>query len=89
MDKCLTTIALLGYASTCIRLLCYQRGLANYQLHMSLLAWLLIVFTGTNALEILLDHSHVSLGQAGIAIILGVLVHRVHGNIATIIRGTL
>jgi hypothetical protein len=52
-----------------------------------LLAWLLIVATGTSALEILLGHSHPSFGQAGVALTLCYLVHRAQGNFANIIRG--
>lgn len=87
MTKYLTVLALLCYASTCLRLLCYRRGLANHRLHISLVAWLLIVATGTSALEILLGHGHPSFGQAAIALTLCVLVHRAQGNVANIIRG--
>ena len=87
MTKYLTLLALLSYASTCLRLLCYRRGLANHRLHISLLAWLLIVATGTSALEILLGHGHPSFGQTAIALTLCVLVHRAQGNVANIIRG--
>ncbi|AIY42985.1 hypothetical protein LT85_3827 [Collimonas arenae] len=86
MTKLLTVLALLSYASACIRLLCYRRGRANYRIHISLIAWLLIVATGTCALEILLGHGHPSLGQAGIALTLCVLVLRAQGNVANIIK---
>jgi hypothetical protein len=49
-------------------------------------AWLLIVATGTSALEILLGLGRVSFGTAGIAFTLCVLVHRAQGNVANIIR---
>jgi hypothetical protein len=87
MTKFLTMLALLSYASTCLRLLCYRRGLANHRLHISLVAWLLIVATGASALEILLGHGHPSFGQTCIALTLCVLVHRAQGNVANIIRG--
>jgi len=87
MTKLLTVLALLSYASTCIRLLCYRRGLANYRIHISLVAWMLIVFTGTRTLEILLGNGHSSFGQAGIAFTLCLLVYRAQGNVANIIRG--
>jgi hypothetical protein len=87
MTKYLTVLALLSYASTCIRLLCYRRGRANYRIHISLVAWVLIVATGTRALEILFSHDQVSFGQAAIAISLCYLVHRAQGNVANIIRG--
>nr|WP_253273761.1 contractile injection system protein, VgrG/Pvc8 family [Collimonas arenae] len=47
---------------------------------------MLIVATGTCALEILLGHGHPSLGQAGIALTLCVLVLRAQGNVANIIK---
>jgi hypothetical protein len=87
MTELFTVVALVSYAGTCIRLLCFQRGLANHRFHLSLLAWLLIVATGTSALEILLGHSHPSFGQAGVALTLCYLVHRAQGNFANIIRG--
>jgi type IV secretory pathway VirB2 component (pilin) len=89
MNKLLTFIAVLSYAITCMQLLCYRRGYANYRIHISLVAWLLIVFTGTCALEILLGMAHTSFGQAGIAFTLCVLVYRAQGNVANIIRGNL
>ncbi|HWX02508.1 phage holin family protein [Collimonas sp.] len=87
MTKALTLLALLSYASTCVRLLCYRRGLANHRLHISLVAWFLIVATGTSALEILLDHGRASFGEAGVALTLCYLVYRAQGNVANIIRG--
>ncbi|AEK60833.1 phage holin family protein [Collimonas fungivorans] len=89
MNKLLTVIAVLSYAMTCMQLLCYRRGYANYRIHISLVAWLLIVFTGTCALEILLGTARTSFGQAGIAFTLCVLVYRARGNVANIIRGNL
>ena len=87
MNKLLMLIAVLSYATTCLRLLCYRRGYANYRIHISLVAWLLIVFTGTCALEIVLGTARTSFGQAGIAFTLCVLVYRAQGNVANIIRG--
>jgi hypothetical protein len=70
-----------------MQLLCYRRGFASYRMHISLVAWSLIVFTGTSALEILLGRGHITLGQAGIAFTLCALVYRAQGNVANIIRG--
>jgi hypothetical protein len=86
MTNTLTMLALFSYASSCLRLLCYRRGLANHRLHISVVAWFLIVATGTSALEILLDHGRASFGEAGIALTLCYLVHRAQGNVANIIR---
>ena len=86
MSKALTMLALLSYASTCLRLLCYRRGLANHRMHISLVAWLLIVATGTSALEILLGLRHPSFGETAVALILSYLAHRTQGNVAQLIR---
>ncbi|KAF3999230.1 phage holin family protein [Glaciimonas immobilis] len=85
----LTTIEMLSYAATCMQLLCYQRGLANYRIHISFIAWMLIVFTGTCALEIMLGNRQTSFGHAGIAFTWCVLVYRAQGNVAHILRGNL
>lgn len=89
MTKVLTAITVLSYSVTCMQLLCYRRGLSNYRIHISLVAWLLIVFTGTCALEILIGTAHSSFGQAGIAFTLCVLVYRAEGNVANIMRSHL
>lgn len=71
------------------RYLSYQRGLSNYKLSISLLAWLLMVISGTRALDILLtlDDVAVSFGELGISLLLCVLVCRAKGNVATLLRG--
>jgi hypothetical protein len=84
-----TLITLVSYAATCLRLLTYQRGLSNYKLTMSLVAWCLIVFTGTSALEIIFHPTKIYAGTAGIAVTLMVLVWRARGNVAHILRGAL
>lgn len=88
MNKLLILIALISYSATCFKLLCYRRGRANFRINISLVAWLLIVFTGTGAIEIMLGHA-VSAGQAGIAFIVWWLVRRAHGNVAIVMRGAL
>ncbi len=40
-------------AATCLRLIFYRRGSARFKRHISLLAWLLIVITGSIALCVL------------------------------------
>lgn len=79
-------ITLVSYAATCLRLLTYQRGLSNYKWTISLVAWCLIVFTGTSALEIVFHPTKIYLGTAGIAVTLCVLVWRARGNVANILR---
>ncbi|PRC90870.1 phage holin family protein [Solimicrobium silvestre] len=86
MTKLLMLITLLSYIGTCARLLSYRRGLGNYRLKISLAAWCLILFTGTNAIDILLHPHAVSFGNAGIAVTLFLLVWRARGNVASITR---
>ncbi|HWX01552.1 phage holin family protein [Collimonas sp.] len=87
-NQFMTLIALLSYAATCLRLLAYRRGLANYKLSVSLFAWMLIVFSGTRALEILFafGHAGITFSQAGIAAALFLFVYRANGNVAEIMR---
>jgi hypothetical protein len=87
MTKLLTVIAAVSYAVTCMQLLCYRRGYANYRVHIALVAWLLIAFAENFHMEILFGAAHSSLGQTGIALTLCVLVYRAEGNVANIIRG--
>ncbi|PUA16816.1 phage holin family protein [Glaciimonas sp. PCH181] len=86
MHQYLTAIALLCYATTCIQLLCYRRGKANYRINLSCIAWLLIALNGSCALEILLGNVHISLGQTVLAFTLCVLVHHAKGNVANVLR---
>lgn len=86
MNKLLALVALISYGATCFQLLCYRRGRANFHIHISVVAWLLIVFTGTGAIEILLGHA-VSIGQAGIATTICMLIWRAQGNVANLVRG--
>ncbi|MGS0744008.1 phage holin family protein [Glaciimonas sp. GG7] len=88
VHQSITAIALICYAATCMQLLCYRRGLANYRIDLSSIAWLLIALTGSCAIEILLGNTHVSLAQTGIAFTLCVLVRRAKGNVANILRET-
>lgn len=88
VNQFMTLIALLSYAAMCGRLLSYRRGLANYKLSVSLFAWMLIVFSGTRALEILLAFGHASIcfSEAGIAAAVCLFVYRANGNVAEIMR---
>src|SRR5262249_39817408 len=81
------------HTATALRLFFYQRhthyGTANYQLHFSLLALLLIVGTGTRALDVVLHFENIAItpDQAGISLLLCVLVCRAKGNVAALLRG--
>ena len=85
-------LVLVCHSATALRLFFYQRhthyGTANYQLHFSLLAWLLIVCTGTRALDVVLHFENIAItpDQAGISLLLCVLVYRAKGNVAALLR---
>ncbi|MEB0138003.1 MULTISPECIES: phage holin family protein [unclassified Undibacterium] len=86
MTELLTSLTFFCYFATCLRLLLYRRGLANYCWQQSCKAWCLIVFTGHCALELLLHPESVSLGRAGIAVTILLLVFRARGNVASLTR---
>lgn len=86
INQMMTTVTLVSYAGTCLRLLAYQRGLSNYKWTVSLLAWCLIVFTGSVALEMIFHPTQTYLGTAGIALTVFILVWRAKGNVANILR---
>jgi hypothetical protein len=62
--------------------------MSNYRSSVSLLAWLLMVCTGSRALDILLHMETISISpdQAGIALLLCILVLRTRGNVAALLR---
>ncbi len=84
-----TAILLIASTLTCVRLLFYRRAGARYRWHMSALAWLLIVSTGSTALDILLGRfpsGTAHWGQVGITVVLCALTFAARGNVADIIR---
>ncbi|MGE8688631.1 MAG: phage holin family protein [Achromobacter sp.] len=70
--------------ATALRLACYRRCGARYRPGMSVVAYLMFVFTGGQALDVITRHSAVSPWQLGLAILLAVLVYRARGNVAQI-----
>ncbi|QEW06363.1 phage holin family protein [Nitrincola iocasae] len=76
-------------AATCMRLLFYRRGAARFKRHISLLAWLVIVVTGSVALCIVTGKiSSDQIHPIGI-LMLGALTFATwyaHGNIAQLLR---
>lgn len=80
---------------TAVRLMCYRRKGAKYRLGMSVIAYLMVVFTGGQGLDVLIRQGQlgnwvgcVSLWQLGIAVLLAILVFRAHGNVAAIGKPT-
>ncbi len=76
-------------AATCLRLLFYRRGSARFKRHISLLAWLLIVVTGSIALCVLTGKLNAAqIHPLGILLLccLTAATWYAKGNIAQLIR---
>ena len=86
MINLLTAITLMCYLATCLRLLTYRRGLGNYRWAVSFCAWCLIVFTGCNALQMMLVPQATTMTSACLAAIIFFIVWRCRGNVADITK---
>lgn len=86
MEAILAMIAVLANVSTAGRLICFRRGCSRYRPGMSLLAYLLIVCSGGQAIDIVFNHAVVSIWEAGFAAVITALVIRARGNVAHIVR---
>lgn len=86
MDALITLAAVLANIMTAGRLICFRRGCSRYRPGMSLLAYLLIVCSGGQAIDTLVNAAHVTPWEAGFALIIAVLVCRARGNVAHIVR---
>lgn len=82
------TIVVLANLISAGRLLCYRRGSSQHWPLMSMLAYLLIVCAGGQAIDIAVNHAPTSAWQAGVSIVVAVLVVRAKGNVSHIIRLT-
>lgn len=82
----LPLLAALAYIASAMRLVCFQRNGARIRRGISLLACQLIAALLCNAVDILLYRQHVSPWQAGIAVLLCILVYRSRGNLAALLR---
>lgn len=73
---------------SCIRLLCYRRLGARFCRGKSLLAYALILATGTVSLRCFcgLYHGHVDLGEFALNCVLALAIFRVRGNVAGLFR---
>nr|WP_160356962.1 phage holin family protein [Bordetella sp. 02P26C-1] len=69
------------------RLICYRRGCARYRPFMSVLAYLLIVFSGGQALDIIFNAAPVTPWDAGLSVVIAALVWRSRGNVSALLRG--
>lgn len=79
-------IVIVANVLTAGRLICYQRCGARYRPLMSLLAYLLIVCAGGQVIDVLINHSPVSVWQAGMSVVVAALVLRSRGNVACVVR---
>lgn len=70
--------------ATALRLACYRRRGARYRPGMAVVAYLMFVFTGGQALDVAVRQSTVSAWQLGLAVLLAILVFRARGNVAAI-----
>ncbi len=68
------------------RLLFYQRHGARYRPVISLLAWGLMVCAFWQVVDVLVHHAPVSVGQAGMSMVIAALVLRARGNVACVVR---
>jgi hypothetical protein len=79
-------IGVLANVMTASRLICFRRGCSRYRPGMSLLAYLLIVCSGGQAIDTIFNRVHVSLWEAGFSVVIALLVIRARGNVAHIVR---
>ena len=86
MDAFFALIAVSANVVTAGRLICYRRGDSRYRFGMSALAYLLIVCSGGQAIDIIVNAAHVTPWEAGFAAVIAVLVWRARGNVAHIVR---
>lgn len=85
-DQIVAAVVVLANLATAARLFGYQRHGARYRVWAAVLAYLLIMCTGGQALDVLFNQVPVTLWQAGVAVVLAVLVYRARGNVARIVR---
>lgn len=79
-------IVVVANVATATRLICYQRHGSRYRPVMSVLAYLLIVCSGGQVIDVLVNHASVSIWQAGMSVVVAALVLRSRGNVACIVR---
>lgn len=86
MEALITLLAVLANIVTAARLIAYRRGCSRYRPGVSFLAWVMIACSGGAAIDTVINGAHVSTWQAGIALVITVLVCRARGNVAAIVR---
>ena len=89
MASLLALVMMVAHTITCLRLLLYRRDGSRYRPAISAAAWILIVSTGTTALELglgLYPAPAIHLGDAGMALMLCLLSLRARGDVAHLLR---
>lgn len=86
METIIALIAVLANVLTAGRLICYRRGPSRYRRGVSALAYVLIVCSGGQAIDTLVNAGRVTPWEAGVATVIAVLVWRARGNVADIVR---
>lgn len=89
MNSILITAVFLASLAICIRLLTYRPvPHARHRPGVGWCAWLLIISSGGQALQILLfgSRSTVSVWQLGVLLVLLVVTYRARGNVARLLR---
>ncbi|WP_323034255.1 phage holin family protein [Pararhodobacter sp.] len=79
-------IVVVANVLTAARLICYQRHGARYRPVMSILAYALIVCSGGQVIDVLINGSPVTIWQAGFSSVVALLVLRARGNVASVVR---
>ncbi len=79
-------IVVIANVATAVRLICYQRHGARYRPIISGLAYLLIVCSGGQVIDVLINNSPVTIWQAGFSFVVALLVLRARGNVACVLR---
>lgn len=80
-------VSVLSNIATATALICFKRGRSSYKPLMSIIAYLLIVFSGGAAIDTMVNGVVITLWEAGFSVIIAMLVLRARGNVSLIFKG--
>lgn len=86
MDAIYVLVAVLANVLTAGRLICYRRGCSRYRPGMAFVAYVLIVCSGGQAIDTIVNAAVVTPWEAGFSAVIAALVWRARGNVAEIVR---
>lgn len=88
MHDLITFLTLATSVAICVRILSYRRPPdARYRLWISVMAWVLVASTGSQALLILINGGcRYGAWKLGLLLVLAVLAFRARGNVARIFK---